>query len=102
MRLRYGREMDRPDQTLAPDARQVAEVSFDAAGSELLEREAARLGVTVAQYVHDAALLRAGERRADDHRVLDAPARQAIRDEAAAVRAESRQAQRRAAEIRCE
>src|SRR3954451_1928276 len=101
MRLEYGREMDRPDQALAPGAPQVVEVSFDAAGWELLEREAARLGVIVAQYVHDAALGRAGERRANEHRVVDAAARRAI-DEAAAMRAESRQVQRRAAELRCE
>src|SRR4051795_11657822 len=96
------RGVDGPEQTLAPDAARVAEVSFDAAGWELLEREATRLGVTVEEYVHEAALMGAGERRAEERRVAAALARQDIRDEAAAVRAESRQARCRAAEVRGE
>jgi len=96
------RGVDGPEQTLAPDAARVAEVSLDAAGWELLEREATRLGVTVEEYVHEAALMGAGERRAEERRVAAALARQDIRDEAAAVRAESRQARCRAAEVRGE
>src|SRR3954453_6894900 len=91
--------MHGPEQSLAPDAAQVTEVSFDAAGGGGLKLEAAGLGVTGAQYVHDAALMRVGERRADQHRPIDALARE-VRDEAIALRAESRQARLRAAEVR--
>jgi hypothetical protein len=113
------------------DAVRVTEVCFDAAVWEVLEREAARLGVSVAEYVHDAALERAApalrapgedpsalvagrqwmrpdeaardrERRTDQERLSDAQAQRHrdVRDEAAAVRAQSGQAQRRAAELR--
>src|SRR3954452_25637099 len=88
----------------------VTQVSFDAAVAEGLDGEAARLGVTVAEYVHDAALMRAasavraraddrsdlfvqgertlldeesrnGGRRADGQSLVDALARGGVRDE---------------------
>jgi len=87
--------------------------------------------VTVAEYVHDAALMRAASavrargddpsdlsvqaertlldeesrndgRRADGQSPVDALARRDVRDEAAAVRGESRQVRRRARELRGE
>jgi hypothetical protein len=51
--------MHRPEQSSARHAVQVTEVRFDAAVQEVLVREAARLGMTVAEYVHDAAVARA-------------------------------------------
>jgi hypothetical protein len=109
----------------------VTQVSFDAAVAEGLDGEAARLGVTVAEYVHDAALMRAasavrargdnpsdlfvqgertlldeesrnGGRRAERQSLVDARARRDVRDEAAAVRGESRQVRRRARDLRGE
>lgn len=124
--------MSRPERNAAPTAVPATEVYLDAAVGEALGREAARLGVTVSEYVHDAALARAvfalgargegssnllaawartlldaevddGDRRADKPRLIAALTRddrQEVRDGAAAVRAERRQACRRAAEVR--
>src|SRR3954452_16232308 len=93
----------------------VTQVSFDAAVAEGLDGEAARLGVTVAEYVHDAALMRAasavrargddwsdllvqgertlldeerhsGDRRAKGQSLVSSRTRRDFRDEAAAVR----------------
>jgi hypothetical protein len=51
--------MSRPPESWTPVAGQATDVYFDAAVRDVLEREAARLGVTVSEYVHDAALARA-------------------------------------------
>jgi len=120
-----------PEHISARAAVVVTQVSFDAAVGEVLDGEAARFGVTVAEYVHDAALMRAasavrargddpsdlsvqaertlldeesrnGGRRADRQSLVDALARRDVRDEAAAVRGESRQVRRRATELRGE
>jgi hypothetical protein len=123
--------MDRSHQSSTPDAAHLTELRFDAAVQEVLAREAARSGVTVAQYVHDAVLVRAafalraagedpggvlarsartllardaheGDRRAAEQHLIDALPRTARRnmDDAAALRAQSRQAVRRAEELR--
>src|SRR3954451_11899574 len=120
-----------PERVSAPAAVLVTQVSFVAAVAEVLDGEAARLGVTVAEYVHDAALMRAasavraraddqsdlfvqgqrtlldeesrnGGRRADGQSLVDALARRDVRDEAAAVRGGRRQGRRRATELRRE
>src|SRR4051812_38111839 len=73
-----------PDRVSAPAAVLVTQVSFDAAVAEVLDGEAARLGVTVAEYVHDAALMRAASAvtaRGDDQSDLSVQAERTLLDE---------------------